>query len=394
MQGGQNSLSPNDYLTTEGDFLIDDCLKSIFCYMSRRLNRFLCFLSMGLFAILGSFISSCSRSAELTTQVIFVPNSIDDILYLGDFATSVREVQLETSKDALLGVVTHLRLHNNRILVADRDKVLIFDLNGKFIQKLGSNGDGPGEYRNVYSLTVDTESGLVFIGSEREILSFSADYSFIEEKRFPMLIPYIEVVDGKLMVISEDIGEPVVSGFANRTALYTLSPQLVLSDSLLIKTVINKSVVTASFPFKHFLSSYENETYLYYPVLTTEDIIRDTLYQIKSGILMPFLKFDFEASQSVNEKGFKGINIMNVISSRSYYVMEYDKDFKRMAFLYDKVKLNGYNLKDGLLDERGSPVSLRPLDLENNEFYYVQAQEYSGVGVEELNPLVGIVKLK
>ena len=63
-------------------------------------------------------------------------------------------------------------------------------------------------------------------------------------------------------------------------------------------------------------------------------------------------------------------------------------------FIYSKKESKGYNLEVGILDEDDQPVVLRPLDLENDIFYYIKEEEFQNTGVEELNPAIGIVKLR
>ena len=63
-------------------------------------------------------------------------------------------------------------------------------------------------------------------------------------------------------------------------------------------------------------------------------------------------------------------------------------------FLYDKKNKRGYNLSEGLIDDDGEPVFLRPLDLDRDVFYYIKKAEYIESSIEEQNPEIGIVKLK
>lgn len=86
--------------------------------------------------------------------------------------------------------------------------------------------------------------------------------------------------------------------------------------------------------------------------------------------------------------------LYNIVNSSSYYILEYDQDWKRFMFLYDKKNKTGYNLSEGLIDDNGEPMFLRPLDLANNLFYYIKKVEYVDKSIEEENPIIGIVKLK
>jgi hypothetical protein len=130
------------------------------------------------------------------------------------------------------------------------------------------------------------------------------------------------------------------------------------------------------------------------PVLTPENMLRDTLYQVMDNTLKPAIRFEFERGQSLDERGYQTLLLYNVVNSSSYYILEYDQDWERFMFLYDKKKNTGYNLRKGLLDDTGEPVFLRPLDLRENLFYYIKKKEYSDKSTEEKNPEIGIVKLR
>ena len=78
----------------------------------------------------------------------------------------------------------------------------------------------------------------------------------------------------------------------------------------------------------------------------------------------------------------------------SYVICQYTRGKYKMLFIYDKINEKGFNLKDGILDQDGNPVVLHPLDLENNIFYYTKSSEFVNGDTEELNPMIGIVKLK
>ena len=86
--------------------------------------------------------------------------------------------------------------------------------------------------------------------------------------------------------------------------------------------------------------------------------------------------------------------ILNVFLAKDYLICEYDIENKKKVFLFDKKNKKGFNLNQGFLDEQGDRLVLRPLDLNNNFFYYAKSMEFADRETEELNPVIGIVKLK
>jgi hypothetical protein len=129
-------------------------------------------------------------------------------------------------------------------------------------------------------------------------------------------------------------------------------------------------------------------------VLDPENMLRDTIYRIEGNNLIPSIKLRFEKPQSLDERGFQTLAILNIIHSSSYLICEYIQDGERRLFIYNKKESASHILKKGLLDDQGDPVVLRPLDLEKDRFFYIKTAEYSNSKTEEANPLIGIVELK
>ncbi len=343
-----------------------------------------------LWIILITSCSSPSPSEELSTIVI--PDRIDSALYLTDLASSINQIQLETNEHALLGIIKDIKFFNNKFYVNDGNQILVFDNKGNFLQKLGREGDGPGEYGNVYSMAIDFNSNFIYVSSVNKLIVYSADHKLIEERKYPMLLPYINVVGKNLLIISDEIVDNYEHGFTRNTTLYELSPDLIVNDSSMIRKVIIDENKSVGYNYKFFISSNELGTYFYKPVLTQESIFRDTLYQLEGVRLTPYKRIEFKKQQKLDSDGYMTPLMLNIFNSSSYIVCEYIQDTERMLFLFEKDTSKCYNIKVGILDQNGTPVIPRPLDLMNNTFYYIKNPKYEKGLKEELNPVIGIVK--
>jgi hypothetical protein len=339
-------------------------------------------------------ISSCSKNSEPELLTIKIPNKSDANLFLSDMAESIKRVQLETNENILLGNPKDIKIHNERIYVVETAKISIFNLDGNFLQILGRRGEGPGEYTNVYALDIDEKSGLIYVSAYNKLLVYNLDLEFVEELKTSFPIEYLKIYNKNLFIVSEKVGVKVENGYANQTNLYKMNSLLEILDSIPVRTVLLQGREVGGFGFKYYLSNIEDDLFLFKPVLTTENILRDTLYQVRDKGLFPAIKFDFERPQSLNESGRQTLLLYNIINSSSYLICEYDQDWERMLFLYYKKNAIGYNLSKGLIDEEGDPVFLRPLDLANDIFYYIKEVEFIDKSTEEENPIIGIVKLK
>jgi len=313
---------------------------------------------------------------------------------LSDISKAVKLVQLETSESSLLSIVQDIKLFDDKFYVVDMaGKILVFDTQGSFLYILGRQGNGPGEYTYISSMTIDSTSSLIYVASGRKLLAYSVDNKFVAEEVLPVFLDYLDVFDRKLWAIAQLNGVRTEEGYVNQTTLLEINPSLEVADSVSLRRVVLENQTAANYPYKYFISDIVNDRYLYTPVLTNEKILRDTLYQLVDKVLIPYAKFNFEKPH-LNEKGDKTIWIKNMVNSASYIVCEYDSEEDNMLFLYSKANSKGYNMKGGFLDDHGDLVFLRPLDPANDIFYYVQAAAYSDSATEELNPTIGIVALK
>jgi hypothetical protein len=358
-------------------------------------SRIFNYFSLLFFAIIAS-LSGCAQAPEDSgLPRIKIPDRTDADLYLTDMAESVQRVQLETNEDVLLGHIKNVALRQGNLYVEDGYGIYVFDTEGALIQKVGKKGEGPGEFKYVTFMDIDEQTGNIYVSGYSKLIVYNKDGEFVEERKLGFLKQFLKVLDGRLFVMSEQIGIEVPGGYANQTNLYEVNPSsLEVMDTIPVRTVLLDKKEFGFFPFRDYFSNLEEGLFLYAPVLSSENMLRDTLYRVQDRKLEPYMRFDFERPQSLNEQGRQTILLYNIINSPSYMIAEYDQDWQRMMFLYDKKNEKGYNLSKGLIDEDGEPVFLRPLDLKNDAFYFIKRVEYADKDIEELNPEIGIVKLK
>ncbi|WP_194972364.1 6-bladed beta-propeller [Aquiflexum lacus] len=121
---------------------------------------------------------------------ITIPEKFDGKIYLADIAKSIERIQLETAEGALLGYVREVMLLDDKFYLGD-SKISVFDREGKFIGRFGNQGNGPGEYVSISSMTLDPEAGLVYVASGKKIMVYTKEGKFLEEKSFRMFVNYL-----------------------------------------------------------------------------------------------------------------------------------------------------------------------------------------------------------
>ncbi|WP_233758434.1 6-bladed beta-propeller [Algoriphagus sp. AGSA1] len=361
---------------------------------SKYVPRINILILYGLFLSISCICTGCSKSPKSGINSIEIPRTTDSNLHLSDIAKSLDLVQMETKNGSYLTSILEVKIFNRNLLIRDTSgRVFIFDSKGNFIGKFGVRGEGPGEYSSAYSIEIDQELGLIYLGGVRKLLVYDKNYEFLKEKKFSDFIHYISIVDQKPILIFNRDWIPVEGGYSNQTILFKLNRMLDITDSILFRNTILKKANGIRYTSKHFLSNTIDDAFLYAPVLTQENILRDTLYKFEGDSIIPFVKLDFEEPH-FDENGEKAVDIYNIMYSSSYIICEYARNKDKKLFIYSKKESKGYNLEVGILDEDDQPVVLRPLDLENDVFYYIKEGEFQNMGVEELNPTIGIVELK
>jgi len=136
------------------------------------------------FLILGAaLIAAWATYNVCTGQSIKVQNSkekriIDldkatypDTAFLGSrLYKSVKIIPLETNESCLIGDIDKIQVIDNYVLIMDASiakSLYVFDREGRFIRKIGSVGQGPGEYVSISDFTVDRENKTVYIEDGR-----------------------------------------------------------------------------------------------------------------------------------------------------------------------------------------------------------------------------------
>ena len=105
---------------------------------------------------------------------------MDNIVEKVDF------VRLETTEDCIIGDISHLFFVDNKIIVADQltsQSIFVFDINGKFLNRVSHLGNGPHEYLDITDVDV-TPSGLIVIKDnvKDKLLFFEPNGKFVKER--------------------------------------------------------------------------------------------------------------------------------------------------------------------------------------------------------------------
>jgi len=162
--------------------------------------------------ILISFLFACScqyknrQMPENKGIVVDLDVYEDKNFKASDIFKNCRTIILETKIECLIGNISDIQVYDGKIFIHDKTigkSLLVFDMNGKFICRIGNFGRGPGEYSNINDATIDQDNKVVYVlDSHRKILlkySLEGEYiSSVSIKEDNVSFRSIQYFDGKI----------------------------------------------------------------------------------------------------------------------------------------------------------------------------------------------------
>jgi hypothetical protein len=112
---------------------------------------------------------------------------------LSEIASSVDYIVLETNENCLIDYSAEYIFTDSLIFVQNRDHILKFSIDGKFITRIGSLGRGPGEIMYIQMVTLIPEQEMLIVHTPGRLTYYSYDGSFIKSESVPYDIEYIKI---------------------------------------------------------------------------------------------------------------------------------------------------------------------------------------------------------
>ena len=221
---------------------------------------------------------SCNNNDKLGFLSIPVDSNEDNSLKLSEISESVEAIELEVTDESLISSVMDVLYTDNYYIIRDRKNLMSFDKKGKFIRKIGSVGQGPGEYENIIDVAVDNDNEKIFIYTNKgKIICYDFNGFFLKETptEYYKNIRNIFWIDGKLLAASEQVNND--SSNLHHIVLYSISAtNLSVIDSIEITKF--KSESFGAIVYNDYISQERNNTYLFYTDYSSRIDVLDTLY--------------------------------------------------------------------------------------------------------------------
>lgn len=152
------------------------------------------------------FCSRPTEKAEGLPYLVEIGNMTDSLkISYSDLFSDVRYVVLNaTTAESAIKDFSHLEItKNNDMIVLDRrlNRVLRFDSEGNFLNKIGDTGHAANEYVSPSAMTYDSVSDLVLVNSWDKVLFYRLDGSFDHSiKLKDNAIRHLAVVQNKYII--------------------------------------------------------------------------------------------------------------------------------------------------------------------------------------------------
>lgn len=216
---------------------------------------------------------SCSHNSKgLRAKAVYIDLNSKNTVSFYDLFSKMELIPLETNDSSLIkGYNLSVKIHNNRYYILDKNQnqILIFNMEGKYIRSISKQGNGPGEYSELYDFDFNRFSGdlellspvagiyvydslgIIYRHHVKLPSSMSTAHNFIAINPNQYLF-YSDTKTGTKMALYDDSLKNVVSETYN------------LSDDI-IKTLYHH--VYSPFylynDFVHFVQAYNGDNFVY-----------------------------------------------------------------------------------------------------------------------------------
>lgn len=290
------------------------------------------------------------NAAAVTLNLAKAVTQSPKTVLMSELASDVRYFPLETTDNCLLGNECSIIYAGNSIIAGDAQtrSFYRFDKNGKFMNKIGRQGQGPEEYAVGLLFFTDPDNQKLYVQDFQDIICYGFNGKFLRRIPAPHLNMGTGAVDGQGSILYCD----------NNYFMRKDNPQqLFLIDENGKKLKIWKGYMEPGKKYGVNLST-RDVMYCYGGDIYFKPALENLIYKIDANRKKTLAwKFDCSGKDvdvSANEidpgKRFQSIAVQQVFESDRYFFVLYVLKNESFVGLYDKQKKSFSNviIKDDL----------------------------------------------
>jgi len=268
-------------------------------------------------------------------------------IMLNELASDIRYVPLETTDDCLMNNEFYIMQYTGEDIITSG--IFHFDKNGKFLNKIGSKGQGPEEYLQGLFAFGDWKNKLLYVQNWTTLTCYGFDGTFVRSVPTPQLnMGAAGLFDENHILYSNDI---YYADKANPIQLYMVDSQNGKTVSKWRGHLEENKKYGMILTSRDFMYNYDNILF-YKPAL--ENVIFKILSPKKRQLVYKFdcsgKDIDVSADEVDPKKRFQFLSVYWAKETAQYLFVNYGmKNISRLG-IYDKEKKTFTNvtIKDNL----------------------------------------------
>lgn len=268
-------------------------------------------------------------------------------IMLNELASDIRYVPLETTDDCLMNNEFYIMQYTGEDIITSG--IFHFDKNGKFLNKIGSKGQGPEEYLQGLFAFGDWKNKLLYVQNWTILTCYGFDGTFVRSVPTPQLnMGAAGLFDENHILYSNDI---YYADKANPIQLYMVDSQNGKTVSKWRGHLEENKKYGMILTSRDFMYNYDNSLF-YKPAL--ENVIFKILSPKKRQLVYKFdcsgKDIDVSADEVDPKKRFQFLSVYWAKETAQYLFVNYGmKNISRLG-IYDKEKKTFTNvtIKDNL----------------------------------------------
>ena len=268
-------------------------------------------------------------------------------IMLNELASDIRYVPLETTDDCLMNNEFYIMQYTGEDIITSG--IFHFDKNGKFLNKIGSKGQGPEEYLQDLFAFGDWKNKLLYVQNWTTLTCYGFDGTFVRSIPTPQLnMGAAGLFDENHILYSNDI---YYADKANPIQLYMVDSQNGKTVSKWRGHFEENKKYGMILTSRDFMYNYDNSLF-YKPAL--ENVIFKILSPKKRQLVYKFdcsgKDIDVSADEVDPKKRFQFLSVYWAKETAQYLFVNYGmKNISRLG-IYDKEKKTFTNvtIKDNL----------------------------------------------
>lgn len=270
-----------------------------------------------------------------------------DVALISD---SIKAVKLSTDEDNIIGCAQKIIYNDERLFILDRKKskgIFVFSKNGQFLNKIGTLGQGPGEYAEPTDFDVYDGKVYVLDQLQSRLNIYELDGEYVSSKRMPFIATALSIANDSTIYFNNiDADNQHLNDLINYS-IYITDSNFKINECAIYREHGKYSSVLAD----NLLNRYSGAIYYHAP-------LTNTIYKIDGERIALFCKIDFGKKSlpedmllNENWKKFTSVSVQSsyyifdsifCVASNWLYFTYIDNHVKKHAF-YDKNSNNIYS---------------------------------------------------